>query len=118
MLCSMTAAVLDRTRHEATAVWHLEHGRYLAVRDGDDVVVLPVRHLTRIGRALGADIVLADAPVSPRHAILLGRGDTVVIADERSRNGVLVNGRRVQEACLRNGDVYPPGPRPIRFLEV
>ena len=118
MLCPMTAAVLDRTRHEATAVWHLEHGRYLAVRDGDDVVVLPVGPLTRIGRALGADIVLDDASVSPRHAILLGRGDAVVIADERSRNGVLVNGCRVQEACLHNGDEIRLGARTMRFLEV
>jgi len=75
----MTAAVLDRTRHEATAVWHLEHGRYLAVQDG---------------------------------------GDTVVIADERSRNGVLVNGHRVQQASLRHGDQIRLGARTMRFLEV
>ena len=118
MLTPMTAAVLDRTRHEATAVWHLDPGHYLALRDGDDVVVLPVGPVTRIGRALGADIVLDDASVSPRHAILLGRGDTVVIADERSRNGVLVNGHRVQQASLRHGDQIRLGARTMRFLEV
>jgi pSer/pThr/pTyr-binding forkhead associated (FHA) protein len=114
----MTPAMLDRTRHEAAAVWHLPPGRYLAVHDGGDVVVLPVGPLTRIGRALDGDVVLDDATVSPRHALLLERGGTLAIADDRSRNGVFVNSRRVLEAPLHHGDMVRLGAREMRFLEV
>jgi pSer/pThr/pTyr-binding forkhead associated (FHA) protein len=41
-----------------------------------------------------------------------------VIADDRSRNGVYVNGRRVREAELHHGDEVQIGARVLRFLEV
>src|SRR3954468_5539232 len=97
-------ALLHRVRMAAAAVWRLAPGRYLAIPDGDDVVVLALGELTRIGRRSGADIVLDDPTVSRRHALVLDRGGGAVIADDRSLNGVYVNGRRVSEAPLRHGD--------------
>ena len=111
-------ALLHRARIAAAAVWSLAPGRYLAVSDGDEVVVLRLGRLTRIGRRPSADIVLDDATVSRRHALVLERDGAPVIADDRSRNGVFVNGQRVREARLRHGDEVQIGGRVMRFLEV
>jgi pSer/pThr/pTyr-binding forkhead associated (FHA) protein len=111
-------ALLHRVRAAAAAVWRLAPGRYFAIPDGDEVVVLPLGRLTRIGRRTTADIVLDDNSVSRRHALVLDRGGTPVIADDRSLNGVYVNGRRVREARLHHGDEVQIGARVMRFLEV
>ena len=113
-----SGALLHRVRAAAAAVWRLAPGRYLAIPDGDEVVVLPLGGLTRIGRRVGADIVLDDATVSRRHALVLERGGAPVIADDRSLNGVYVNGRRVREAALHHGDEVQIGARIMRYLEV
>ena len=105
-------------RAAATAVWRLAPGRYLAIPDGDEVVVLPLGRLTRIGRRTAADIVLDDRTVSRRHALVVERGGRPVIADDRSLNGVFVNGRRVSEAALHHGDEVQIGDRVMRYLEV
>ena len=111
-------ALLHRVRMAAAAVWRLAPGRYLAIPDGDDVVVLPLGRVTRIGRRAGADIVLDDSTVSRRHALVLEREGAPVIADDRSLNGVYVNGRRVREATLHHGDEVQIGARLMRYLEV
>jgi pSer/pThr/pTyr-binding forkhead associated (FHA) protein len=111
-------ALLHRVRLAAAAVWSLAPGRYLAIPDGDGVVVLRLGRLTRIGRRPSADIVLDDATVSRRHALVLERAGAPVIADDRSRNGVYVNGKRIREARLRHGDEVQIGDRVMRFLEV
>jgi pSer/pThr/pTyr-binding forkhead associated (FHA) protein len=113
-----SGALLHRVRAAAVAVWRLAPGRYLAIPDGDELVVLPLAGLTRIGRRSGADIVLDDSSVSRRHALVLERGGAPVIADDRSLNGVYVNGRRVREAELHHGDEVQIGARMMRFLEV
>ena len=111
-------AVLHRVRAAAVVVWRLAPGRYLAIPDGEDVVVARLGGLTRIGRRPSADVVLDDATVSRRHALVMERDGEVVIADDRSRNGLYVNGRRVGQARLRNGDEVQLGARVMRFLEV
>jgi|SRR5690349_10423230 pSer/pThr/pTyr-binding forkhead associated (FHA) protein len=111
-------ALLHRVRMAAAAVWRLAPGRYFAIPDGDEVVVLRLDRLTRIGRRANADIVLDDATVSRRHALVLERDSGPVIADDRSLNGVYVNGRRVREAALRHGDEVQIGARVMRYLEV
>ena len=111
-------ALLHRVRMAAAAVWRLAPGRYFAIPDGDDVVVLPLGGLTRIGRRAAADIVIDDATVSRRHALVLERDGGPVIADDRSLNGVYVNGRRVREAALHHGDEVQIGDRVMRYLEI
>ena len=113
-----TGALLHRVRAAAAAVWRLAPGRYLAIPDGEDLVVLPLSGMTRIGRRASADIVLDDTTVSRRHALVLDRDGSSVIADDRSLNGVFVNGRRVIEARLQHGDEVQIGARIMRYLEV
>ena len=111
-------AVLHRVRSAAAAVWRLTPGRYLAIPDGEEVVVTRLGGLTRIGRRPGADVVLDDATVSRRHALVVERDGESIIADDRSRNGLFVNGRRVLQAPLHNGDEIQLGALVMRFLEV
>jgi pSer/pThr/pTyr-binding forkhead associated (FHA) protein len=111
-------AVLHRVRSAAAAVWRLSPGRYLAIPDGDEVIVARLGLLTRIGRRPGADVVLDDTTVSRRHALVMERDGESIIADDRSRNGLFVNGRRVLQAPLHNGDEIQLGALVMRFLEV
>src|SRR5215213_7973747 len=56
-------------------------GRYLAVEDGEDLVLYALSDLMHIGRSPAADIVLDDASVSRRHALVTKRGESTVILD-------------------------------------
>ena len=81
-------------------------------------VLMPLAaDLVRIGRSSANDIVLDDASVSRRHALLARRGGSTWILDDRSLNGVRVNGERVSEAALRDGDVIALGNVAVRYIE-
>jgi hypothetical protein len=60
--------------------------------------------LTVIGRAEDCDLRLSDPGASRRHAELRRAGDRVAIADLRSTNGTMVNGRQIETVDLRDGD--------------
>jgi pSer/pThr/pTyr-binding forkhead associated (FHA) protein len=96
----------------------LAPGRYVAIDDGDEVVLLPLdREFMHVGRSPTSDIVLDDASVSRKHALIARRGERTLILDDRSRNGVHVNGVRVSESELRDGDTILCGQVILRFLE-
>jgi uncharacterized OB-fold protein len=58
-----------------------------------------------VGRTAGCHLVLGDALVSRRHAIFRVTPEGVEVRDLGSRNGVLVNGSRIDgPAVLRDGD--------------
>jgi len=57
-----------------------------------------------IGRQAGADVVLPDAFISRRHAIVRKVGDGYVLEDLKSAHGTSVNGERVATKLLSNGD--------------
>jgi len=65
---------------------------------------------TTIGRASDNDIQLQNPGVSKRHAYIECRGNTYVLHDNNSSNGVLVNNERVIAHTLRFRDeiqIYP-----------
>jgi hypothetical protein len=93
-------------------------GRYLAMDDGEEVVLMAVEgEIVHVGRSPAADIVLDDASVSRRHALLTRRGERTVILDDRSLNGIHVNGVRVTEAELKDGDTIVVGHVLLRYVE-
>ena len=93
-------------------------GRYLAMEDGEDILLfLLAAENMHIGRSPAADILLDDASVSRRHALITKRGESTVILDDRSLNGVQVNGVRVSEAELKDGDVVVVGHVTLRYVE-
>jgi pSer/pThr/pTyr-binding forkhead associated (FHA) protein len=93
-------------------------GKYLAYEDSGRRVVVPVaREWTRIGRSLAADVRFDDATVSRRHALIVAQADGVRVLDDRSLNGVYVNGRRVEWSPLSDGDEIVVGRHTIHFLD-
>jgi len=75
----------------------------LVESSGGSFVLTPGEN--RIGRDQGADIVLNDAVVSRTHATIhLAPGENL-IRDEESSGGTWLNGSRVTEARLSDGDV-------------
>jgi len=70
-----------------------------------------------VGRAPECDISLADTKISRRHAEFDASGSTPRVTDLGSRNGILVNGRKVGAADLAPGDVITAGDARIRFEE-
>ena len=82
-------------------------GQYLCFEDENEheIVVVPLtREWTRIGRGLAADVRFDDPTVSRRHALIVRNVDGVRVLDDRSLNGVFVNGARVEWSPLRHGD--------------
>ena len=93
-------------------------GKYLAYEEGDRSVVVPVqREWTRIGRSLAADVRFDDATVSRRHALIVHQADGTRVLDDRSLNGVYVNGRRVEWSALADGDQIVVGRHTLWFLD-
>ena len=93
-------------------------GRYLAFEQDGRVVVCPVsREWTRIGRSLAADIRFDDATVSRRHALIACEEGGVRVLDDRSLNGIQVNGRRVEWSPLADGDEILIGRHTVYFMD-
>ncbi len=92
-------------------------GRYLAYEESGRHVVCPLnQEWTRIGRSLAADVRFDDATVSRRHALVVSQQDGVRVLDDRSLNGVYVNGDRVEWSNLTDGDEITIGRHAIFFL--
>jgi hypothetical protein len=82
-------------------------GKYLAYEDSG----------RRIGRSLAADVRFDDSTVSRRHALIVAQADGVRVLDDRSLNGVYVNGRRVEWSPLTDGDEIIVGRHTIHFMD-
>ena len=95
-----------------------EPGKYLAYEDSGRQLIVPVaREWTRIGRSMSADVRFDDATVSRRHALIVAQADGVRVLDDRSLNGVYVNGRRVEWSPLKDGDQIVVGRHMLVFLD-
>ena len=77
--------------------------------------VLLTQPVTVIGRGAEADLRLHDTGVSRRHLELHVEGEDVRLADLRSTNGTLVNGRKVSSTLLVDGDRIEVGATPMVF---
>jgi pSer/pThr/pTyr-binding forkhead associated (FHA) protein len=62
-----------------------------------------------LGRSRDADVRIADLNVSRKHAEVRQRGDEYVVVDLGSTNGTLLNGKPVERASLKEGDVITLG---------
>ena len=107
-------AWLGGVREEIT-----EPGVHIAWRDhGTTHVVALQREWTRMGRSLGADVRFDDPTVSRRHALVVRGPDGMRVLDDRSLNGVFVNGQRVEWRALADGDEVVVGRYHLHVLEV
>jgi predicted RNA-binding Zn-ribbon protein involved in translation (DUF1610 family) len=94
-------------------------GQYIAYRSDDEPLTYALqREWTRIGRSLAADIRFDDPTVSRRHALIVRQPDGLRVLDDRSLNGVFVNGERVEWSTLADGDEVVIGRHHLHFIDV
>jgi predicted nucleic acid-binding Zn-ribbon protein len=86
--------------------------------EGRTLTVALAREWTRIGRSLAADVRFDDPTVSRRHALIVRHPDGVRVLDDRSLNGVFVNGQRVEWRTLQDGDEILVGRYLLTFVDV
>ncbi|MFI5003795.1 MAG: FHA domain-containing protein [Solirubrobacterales bacterium] len=118
--------LISEAADEQEAAWLMEvrerieePGEYLAyVEDGETTVMELTHEWTRVGRSLAADVRFDDPTVSRRHALLVRQPDGVRVLDDRSLNGVFVNGERIEWRMLEDGDEIVVGRYRLRFLSV
>lgn len=87
-----------------------------SLRYNDHDLVLPVGEFV-IGRAASCQLSLDDPLVSRNHATLTVNPDVVVLADLGSRNGVRVNGDRIEgKRTLAHGDQIAIGNQEMTLI--
>ena len=113
-------AFLDEsTRRKALTERPSGPGRFLEVQGPGESLLIPLgTGVMHIGRGLSADLHLDEKSVSRRHAMLVHRPTGPRLLDDRSSNGTFVNGRRIVQADLHNGDVLVLGRVVLRYLEI
>jgi hypothetical protein len=93
-------------------------GAFLLLQTGDTSQALPIATtMVSIGRGLDNDIILEDTRVSRKHAQLRYRQRRFWLTDLGSTNGTFVNGERIAERALRDGDVISLGGLELIFRE-
>ena len=89
-----------------------------------ELLAVPIpleRKEVTLGRALDADIRINDARASRLHARITTELDETTgepryrLNDLESRNGTILNGERVEQALLEDGDKFEIGDQLIRF---
>jgi hypothetical protein len=113
--------------HEVESPAWLEGARSALVGDGDYVafeqddrvrVVALEEGWTRIGRSLAAHVRFDDPTVSRRHALIHREECGVRVLDDRSLNGVFLNGERVDWHELEDGDEIVIGRFHLYFISL
>ena len=81
-------------------------GPHLAWEDEGEIRTVPIEEgWAKVGRSGCAEIQLDDPTVSRRHALVVRTEDGGLKAlDDRSLNGLFVNGKHVEWAALADGD--------------
>ncbi len=93
-------------------------GRGLACMDSEIEVFELEPGWTRIGRSATADVRLDDPSVSRRHALIVWEaGEALRVLDDRSLNGILLNGEPVEWGTLADGDELAIGRYHLFMLE-
>ncbi|MDQ1642186.1 MAG: hypothetical protein QOJ90_1537 [Actinomycetota bacterium] len=103
------AVAADPSRSEAPA---RTGAPWLDVNGTPFTLTAPV---TRIGRGTDADLRIDDPGISREHAEVRHQGGDVTIVDAGSTNGVIVDGRRVEQARLEDGAVVVLGSTSLTF---
>lgn len=98
----------------------LPAGAYLALAYGGRVRTIELEPgWSRVGRSPRAAIRLDDPTVSRRHALLVNApGEELRVLDDRSLNGISVNGERRDWSTLADGDVLGVGRYRLHVLDL
>jgi pSer/pThr/pTyr-binding forkhead associated (FHA) protein len=92
--------------------------RRLIVTSGSQPRELVMVGIMIVGRDPACDISDASDPLmSRRHAAFSAGPKDVMVRDLGSTNGILVNGVKISEARLANGDVVQIGHLQVRYVD-
>jgi len=83
--------------------------------EGAEAITYALGATTRLGRAEDNDICLQNRGISRHHAIVTAAVQGFVLRDLGSQNGTVVNGERVTERPLADGDQVALGDGRLRF---
>jgi DNA-directed RNA polymerase subunit RPC12/RpoP len=105
---------LDEARERLTTP-----GYHLAMRARGEIATFAISEgWTRIGRCSTAEVFLDDPSVSRRHAMICSEEDQRPrVLDDRSLNGVLLNGRKIDVAVLNPEDELTIGRYRLYLLQ-
>jgi hypothetical protein len=73
--------------------------------------------VANIGRAKTNEIILEDASVSRRHAVLLQEGFGIFTIENLSTNGTFVNHQIIDKSPLKDGDLIAMGSITLRYAQ-
>lgn len=94
---------------QATAVIEIltgcQSGKRFEIESGDTLV---------FGRSDAVDVVVPDPSISRIHCVFSNRNGTVSLSDMESRRGTIINGVRVEESNLSDGDLIRIGDVTLR----
>ena len=84
--------------------------------EGQELIFSIKQSRTTIGRDIENDIVLRDSKISKIHAVIVKENGEIWIEDLDSKNGVYVNGRKIEgKKKLMNGNLVKLGFTIFRF---
>lgn len=69
----------------------------------------------RIGRAQDNDVIISHPMISAHHAVIIKSGNTFIIEDLNSTNGVYINGKRIHRESFSSSDKVTLGVYPINI---
>ena len=85
--------------------------------DGRPQVYTLLKEEISIGRSSENDVVLNDFSVSRKHAILVRKDETWYVRDNKSTNGVRLNGKTVSDMAVKDGDEISVGTFTLRLRD-
>jgi adenylate cyclase len=85
--------------------------------DGRPQVYTLLKDEVSIGRSSENDVVLNDFSVSRKHAILVKDKDEWTVKDNKSTNGVRINGKPLPQSVVKDGDQISVGTFTLRMRD-
>jgi pSer/pThr/pTyr-binding forkhead associated (FHA) protein len=85
-------------------------------KEGEDFRVYEGRNL--LSGDSKDDIFINDPSISSPHCMLLYRGGKIILRDEMSTNGTIVNGEEISEIELKDGDLIKIGRTELKFRTI
>lgn len=98
----LSAQQLQRTRPCLITLMGFEIGK-----------LYPLRSSLVIGRGSAADLRLQGSGISREHCRILIEAEGVILEDRNSSNGTYINGRRIWQQVLKDGDKIQLGPSTV-----
>ena len=107
-------AIVESPALHAPQASRRDHHLLVRIQGGQLGQVFPLRGQEwRVGRTPDSELSLVDVGVSRQHARFVERDDGYAVEDLGSANGTYVNGERVDERMLEDGDVVQFGPSAV-----